>query len=129
MYRNEIKKTIRNTIIEYNTPSISDKRSAISWLYNVLKSQIIKVCAINLSDISRSVDEGNTSTSISEVKSKNELFDMVKEYNTDIVSINADYDGKPIIIGVNLGNLKPFIVFRNSKKPNMNTLEKLFNLK
>lgn len=61
MSRKSVRKTLRNTVVEYSVPMIKDRKTSLSWIISVLQSPLLKIKNIALDDLSRSGDEGNTS--------------------------------------------------------------------
>ena len=129
MPRVNVKKTIRNTMVEYSIPTIKDKKSSISWIFSVLKSPYLKVKNIALDDLSRSGDEGNYSTTINSQVSERDLLKVCNENDTDVISLTARFGGMPIIIGIDLRSFEPFVTVRNRKQANIELIEQQFNLK
>lgn len=128
MSRKSVKKTLRNTVVEYSVPTIKDRKTSLSWIISVLQSPLLKIKNISLDDLSRSGDEGNTSSTVSRITEK-DLLKVCSEKGTDIISVIARLDGIPVIIGVDLRSYKPFITVRNKEKDNIELLEELFELK
>lgn len=128
MSRKSVKKTLRNTVVEYSVPTIKDRKTSLSWIISVLQSPLLKIKNITLDDLSRSGDEGNSSSTVSRITEK-DLLKVCSEKGTDIISVIARLDGIPVIIGVDLRSYKPFITVRNKEKANIELLEELFELK
>ena len=128
MSRKSVKKTLRNTVVEYSAPTIKDRKTSLSWIISVLQSPLLKIKNITLDDLSRSGDEGNSSSTVSRITEK-DLLKVCSEKGTDIISVIARLDGIPVIIGVDLRSYKPFITVRNKEKANIELLEELFELK
>ena len=128
MSRKSAKKTLRNTVVEYSVPTIKDRKTSLSWIISVLQSPLLKIKNIALDDLSRSGDEGNTSSTVSRITEK-DLLKVCSEKGTDIISVIARLDGIPVIIGVDLRSCKPFIIVRNKEKADIELLEELFELK
>lgn len=128
MSRKSVRKTLRNTVVEYSVPTIKDRKTSLSWIISVLQSPLLKIKNIALDDLSRSGDEGNTSLTVSRITEK-DLLKVCSEKGTDIISVIARLDGIPVIIGVDLRSYKPFITVRNKEKANIELLEELFELK
>ena len=128
MSRKSVKKTLRNTVVEYSVPTIKDRKTSLSWIISVLQSPLLKIKNIALDDLSRSGDEGNTSSTVSRITEK-DLLKVCSEKGTDIISVIARLDGIPVIIGVDLRSYKPFITVRNKEKVDIELLEELFKLK
>lgn len=129
MSRKSVKKTLRNTVVEYSVPTIKDRKTSLSWIISVLQSPLLKIKNIALDDLSRSRDEGNTSLTVNSKITEKDLLKVCSEKGTDIISVIARLDGIPVIIGVDLRNYKPFITVRNKEKANIELLEELFELK
>lgn len=127
--RKSVRKTFRNTIVEYSAPAINDRKASLSWIISVLQSPLLKIKNIALDDLSRSRDEGNTSLTVSSRITEKDLLKVCSEKGTDIISVIARLDGIPVIIGVDLRSYKPFITVRNKDKANIELLEELFELK
>lgn len=128
MSRKSVRKTLRNTVVEYSVPTIKDRKTSLSWIISVLQSPLLKIKNIALDDLSRSGDEGNTNSTVSRITEK-DLLKVCSEKGTDIISVIARLDGIPFIIGVDLRSYKPFITVRNKEKANIELLEELFELK
>ena len=128
MSRKSVRKTLRNTVVEYSVPTIKDRKTSLSWIISVLQSPLLKIKNITLDDLSRSGDEGNSSSTVSRITEK-DLLKVCSEKGTDIISVIARLDGIPVIIGVDLRSYKPFITVRNKEKANIELLEELFELK
>ena len=62
MPRKSVRKTLRNTVVEYSVPTIKDRKTSLSWIISVLQSPLLKIKNIALDDLSRSGDEGNSSS-------------------------------------------------------------------
>lgn len=131
MPRKSVRKTLRNTVVEYSAPAINDRKASISWIISVLQLQspLLKIKNIALDDLSQSRDEGNTSSTVSSKITEKDLLKACSEKGTDIISVIARLDGIPVIIGVDLRSYKPFITVRNKEKANIELLEELFELK
>ena len=121
-------KTTRNTSLTYEIPTICNKKSAIAWFIKVIKSPKLSINKISLDDVTRSNDEGNSSSTIDSDISEKELLKKCTYYETDIISANATFKDYPILIGVDLRNFKPFLTLRNSKMPNLCEVEKALGL-
>lgn len=129
MPRKSVKKTLRNTVVEYSVPTIKDRKTSLSWIISVLQSPLLKIKNIVLDDLSRSGDEGNTSSTVNSKTTEKDLLKICSEKGTDIISVIARLDGIPVIIGMDLRSYKPFITVRNKDKANIELLEELFELK
>lgn len=129
MSRKSVKKTLRNTVVEYSVPTIKDRKTSLSWIISVLQSPLLKIKNIALDDLSRSRDEENTSSTVSSKITEKDLLKACSEKGTDIISVIARLDGIQVIIGVDLRSYKPFITVRNKDKANIELLEELFELK
>lgn len=70
MSRKSVKKTLRNTVVEYSVPTIKDRKTSLSWIISVLQSPLLKIKNIALDDLSRSRDEGNTSLTVNRITEK-----------------------------------------------------------
>lgn len=70
MSRKSVKKTLRNTVVEYSAPTIKDRKTSLSWIISVLQSPLLKIKNITLDDLSRSGDEGNSSSTVGEKDTK-----------------------------------------------------------
>ena len=124
-----MRKTLRNTVVEYSVPTIKDRKTSLSWIISVLQSPLLKIKNIALDDLSRSGDEGNTSSTVSRITEK-DLLKTCSEKGTDIISVTARHEGIPITIGIDLRSYnKPFLVVRNKDKDDIELLEELFKLK
>lgn len=128
MSRKSVKKTLRNTVVEYSVPTIKDRKTSLSWIISVLQSPLLKIKNIALDDLSRSGDEGNTSSTVSRITEK-DLLKVCSEKGTDIISVTARYEEIPVTIGIDLRSYKPFLILRNKEKANIELLEELFKLK
>ena len=129
MPRKSVRKTLRNTIVEYSAPTIKDRKTSLSWIISVLQSPLLKIKNIALDDLSRSGDEGNTSSTVSRKITEKDLLKACSEKGTDIISVAARYEEIPVTIGIDLRSYKPFIAVRNKEKANIELLEELFELK
>lgn len=119
-----IRKTIRNTVMEYNIPTITDQKSSVNWIISVIEHPSLKIKNIALDDLSRSGDEGNSSTTINSEISEKDLLKICNKNDTDVISLTARFEGIPIIIGVDLRSYKPFITIRNQNPVNIELVEK-----
>lgn len=128
MSRKSVKKTLRNTVVEYSVPTIKDRKTSLSWIISVLQSPLLKIKNIALDDLSRSGDEGNTSSTVSRITEK-DLLKVCSEKGTDIISVTARYEEIPVTIGIDLRSYKPFLIARNKEKVDIELLEELFKLK
>lgn len=128
MSRKSVRKTLRNTVVEYSVPTIKDRKTSLSWIISVLQSPLLKIKNIALDDLSRSGDEGNTSSTVSSRITERDLLKACSEKETDIISVIARYEEIPIIIGIDLRSYKPFIIVRNKEKADIELLEELFEL-
>ena len=128
MSRKSVKKTLRNTVVEYSVPTIKDRKTSLSWIISVLQSPLLKIKNIALDDLSRSGDEGNTSSTVSRITEK-DLLKVCSEKGTDIISVTARYEEIPVTIGIDLRSYKPFLIVRNKEKVDIELLEGLFKLK
>lgn len=54
MSRKSVRKTLRNTVVEYSVPTIKDRKTSLSWIISVLQSPLLKIKNIALDDLSRS---------------------------------------------------------------------------
>lgn len=129
MSRKSLKKTLRNTVVEYNVPTINDRKTSLSWIISVLQSPLLKIKNIALDDLSRSGDEGNTSSTVSSRITEKDLLKACSEKGTDIISVTARHEGILVTIGIDLRSYKPFLVVRNKDKDDIELLEELFKLK
>ena len=124
-----MRKTLRNTVVEYSVPTIKDRKTSLSWIISVLQSPLLKIKNVALDDLSRSGDDGNTSSTVSRITEK-DLLKTCSEKGTDIISVTARHEGIPITIGIDLRSYnKPFLVVRNKDKDDIELLEELFKLK
>ena len=128
MSRKSVRKTLRNTVVEYSVPTIKDRKTSLSWIISVLQSPLLKIKNIALDDLSRSGDEGNTSSTVSRITEK-DLLKVCSEKGTDIISVTARYEEIPVTIGIDLRSYKPFFIVRNKEKVDIELLEELFKLK
>lgn len=128
MSRKSVKKTLRNTVVEYSVPTIKDRKTSLSWIISVFQSPLLKIKNIALDDLSRSGDEGNTSSTVSRITEK-DLLKVCSEKGTDIISVTARYEEIPVTIGIDLRSYKPFLIVRNKEKVDIELLEELFKLK
>lgn len=129
MSRKSVRKTLRNTVVEYSVPTIKDRKTSLSWIISVLKSPLLKIKNIALDDLSRSGDEGKTSLTVSSRITEEDLLKICSEKGTDIISVTARYEGIPVTIGIDLRSYKPFLIVRNKEKANIELLEELFEFK
>lgn len=128
MTTKSMRKTLRNTVVEYSVPTIKDRKTSLSWIISVLQSPLLKIKNIALDDLSRSGDEGNTSSTVSRITEK-DLLKVCSEKGTDIISVTARYEEIPVTIGIDLRSYKPFLIVRNKEKVDIELLEELFELK
>ena len=129
MTRKSVRKTLRNTVVEYSVPTIKDREASLSWIISVLQSPALKIKNIALDDLSQSGDEGNTSSTVNGEITKKDLLETCSEKGTDIILVSARYEGIPVTIGVDLRSYKPFLVVRNKEKADIESLEELLKLK
>lgn len=129
MPRKSVRKTLRNTIVEYSVPTIKDRKASLSWIISVLQSPLLEIKNVALDDLSRSGDKGNTSLTVNSKITEKDLLEICSEKGTDIISVTSRYEGIPVIIGIDLRSYKPFITVRNKEKADIELLEELFELK
>lgn len=129
MPRKSVRKTLRNTVVEYSVPTIKDRKASLSWIISVLQSPLLEIKNVALDDLSRSGDEGNTSLTFSSRITEEDLLKICSEKGTDIISVTARYEEIPITIGIDLRSYKSFLIVRNKEKANIELLEELFELK
>lgn len=77
MSRKSVKKTLRNTVVEYSVPTIKDRKTSLSWIISVLQSPLLKIKNIALDDLSRSRDEGNTSLTVNSKNNRKRFIESV----------------------------------------------------
>ena len=129
MSRKSVRKTLRNTVVEYSVPTIKDRKTSLSWIISVLQSPLLKIKNIALDDLSRSGEERNTSSTVSSRITERDLLKACSEKETDIISVIARHEEIPVTIGIDLRSYKPFLIVRNKQKADIELLEELFKLK
>ena len=96
MSRKSVRKTLRNTVVEYSVPTIKDRKTSLSWIISVLQSPLLKIKNIALDDLSRSGGEGNSSSTVSSRIAEKDLLKACSEKGTDIISVTARHEGIPV---------------------------------
>ena len=121
-------KNAHNKTTYYSIVSIYDNYSAVEWIGKVLGNNCLCVDYIILKDLSNRSDEGNTNKQLSPKVSIEDINREIKQRETDIISVTGQFDGKPLVVGVDLREHIAFVTTRNSRPANITSIEQQLNL-
>ena len=122
--------TNSNIVYEYNFDWTNDRKAVINWLDKVSNSCSIKVRKILLDNMSDRSDEQTESIVLGKIVDKYCLSKTCSERKIDIVSIVAELDGVPVIIGADFRNSTVFSLYERVIQHYMRDLSKsLFRIR
>lgn len=117
-----------NTTRGFRVQSISNKVEAACWLYNVKNLPELAVKHISMCDLKHGSDEGNTGIDFEPDVSLDKMVYELLNREIDYIFINAEFEEKPVVIGVNLHDYTAYITLRNKKMADIIMLENLLKL-
>lgn len=113
----------------YRKGNLSTNSEVIRWVSNLRTTKGVSISYFLLSDLSNRSDEGSDNTQIPADATYEVIEKMVKDKNVDLISAYGSFDGKPVVIGVNMNRHEAFITVRKNNKANIDSLEKELVLK
>lgn len=128
MSRLNEKKNAHNTITYYFVESVNDNRSTACWMASLLKNNILVSEYITLKDLANRNDEGNTNKQLTAKATYDEIVKELDQREIDIISITGKFDGKPIVVGVDLRDCHVFVTTRNKESADLRMIEKQLDL-
>ena len=123
MSRISKKETNSNIIFDYSLDQFT-KGDIFDWLLMVSQNNNIHIEYINCTNLLDRSDEGNESFTLKTIVSKEKIINLCKSNGINIISIIATFEQKPVIIGVKLKTMSPFITVRKNKLVDYKKLEK-----
>ena len=113
----------------YKKDNLSTNSEVIRWVSDLRTTKRMSVSYFLLSDLSNRSDEGSDNTQIPGDAKYEVIEKAVKDKNVDLISAYGSFDGKPVVIGVNINRYEAFITVRKNNKANIDSLEKELALK
>ena len=128
MSRIDINQDKHLTVWRYSNSEIYDTLSACEWIVKAAKVPSIEVDYYTLRDLTNRNDEGNTSSQLSGKANLSEMYGKVQEADIDIISMTGAYQGKLIVIGVDLRSKTISVTLNNSNSKLIDDIETLLQL-
>lgn len=113
----------------YKKDNLSTNSEVIRWVSDLRTTKGMSVSYFLLSDLSNRSDEDSDNTQIPGDAKYEMIEKAVKDKNVDLISAYGSFDGKPVVIGVNINRYEAFITVRKNNKANIDSLEKELALK
>ena len=117
-----------NIIRHYHIQSISNQEEAVRWLCNVKDLPEINPNYFYFSDSMNRMDEGNTSIHLDPEISLDKMLNELSNREIDHIIVNAEFEDKPVVIGIDLHDYKITVLTRKKKMADIIMLEKLLKL-
>ncbi len=125
----DVSNTNSNVIRYYGIDDISNPIEAVAWICEARSAKGLALHYISLTDLVNRSDEGSGSVQLEPQTKQAEIKKIISEKSIDIISLNAEYDGKPIVIGVDLRSLLIFLSARKKNLVNIKSVEEALNLR
>lgn len=113
----------------YRQDNLSTNSEIIRWVSNIRTTKGVSISYFLLSDLLNHSDEGSDNTQIPGDAKYEVIEKAVKDKNVDLISAYGSFEGKPVVIGVNINRYEAFITVRKNNKANIDSLEKELALK
>lgn len=107
------RKNKHNTTRKWFDYKVYDLKSACEWLESVAGIPGLTVNYVRVDDLMNRQDEGNTSTTLSGNEIGN-VYQRALNAEVDVLSLNGNYKGIPVVIGANCRDQYLYLTTRNA---------------
>ena len=117
-----------NTVRYYRPENVKSDISALRWLNSVREKKEITVDYIVFRDLLHRSDEGSDSIWLDGSIGSFELEEVFLKHEADLISMNGEFNGKPIVIGYDFRVHNIFLTTRKNTPADIAALEDLLQL-
>lgn len=111
----------------YRVDDVSNLEKAVSWICSVIQNKIISPFYISLSDLVNRSDEGSGNAQLGPESTYTDIMNELRHKDVDLISVNALYQDKPIVLGVDLSSFQVFLTARKKRLVDFRSMEEQLN--
>lgn len=113
----------------YSISQVKTVDDAVTWLSDVRKIPDVSTNYFYFVDLINSFDEGTSeSVQLEANVSLNDMEKCARENSIDVISLIGEYDGHPVVVGVDLYKKQAYITIRKKDPADIDALERELNL-
>lgn len=112
----------------YNLEQVFSNLSAVEWINSVRSISGVDVEYIYYSDLMNRSDEGSSNVQLDAQVAVDTMKQELKTRDVDIITLNGTFNGKPLVIGVDLRSNLVYLTIRKRKPADVELIEKMLKL-
>lgn len=112
----------------YNLEQVSSNSSAVEWISSVRSVGGVDVEYIYYSDLMNRSDEGSGNVQLDAQVTVDTMKQEIKKRDVDLITLNCRFNGKPLVIGVDLRTNLAYLTIRKRTPADVDLFENMLKL-
>ena len=113
----------------YKLEQVFSNLSAVEWISSVRSISGVDVEYVYYSDLMNRSDEGSSNVQLDAQVAVDTMKQELKMRDVDIIKLNGTFNGKPLVIGVDLRNNLVYLTIRKRMPADVELIEKMLKLR
>ena len=113
----------------YKLEQVFSNLSAVEWISSVRSISGVDVEYVYYSDLMNRSDEGSSKVQLDAQVAVDTMKQELKMRDVDIITLNGTFNGKPLVIGVDLRNNLVYLTIRKRMPADVELIEKMLKLR
>lgn len=113
----------------YKLEQVFSNLSAVEWISSVRSISGVDVEYVYYSDLMNRSDEGSSNVQLDAQVAVDTMKQELKMRDVDIITLNGTFNGKPLVIGVDLRNNLVYLTIRKRMPADVELIEKMLKLR
>ena len=113
----------------YKLEQVFSNLSAGEWISSVRSISGVDVEYVYYSDLMNRSDEGSSNVQLDAQVAVDTMKQELKMRDVDIITLNGTFNGKPLVIGVDLRNNLVYLTIRKRMPADVELIEKMLKLR
>ena len=113
----------------YKLEQVFSNLSAVEWISSVRSISGVDVEYVYYSDLMNRSDEGSSNVQLYAQVAVDTMKQELKMRDVDIITLKGTFNGKPLVIGVDLRNNLVYLTIRKRMPADVELIEKMLKLR
>ena len=113
----------------YKLEQVFSNLSAVEWISSVRSISGVDIEYVYYSDLMNRSDEGSSNVQLDAQVAVDTMKQELKMRDVDIITLNGTFNGKPLVIGVDLRNNLVYLTIRKRMPADVELIEKMLKLR
>ena len=113
----------------YKLEQVFSNLSAVEWISSVRSISGVDVEYVYYSDLMNRSEEGSSNVQLDAQVAVDTMKQELKMRDVDIITLNGTFNGKPLVIGVDLRNNLVYLTIRKRMPADVELIEKMLKLR